>query len=182
MNPFKSAVWVIGIVATWLVIAPLCATAQVVGGWPVGATPIVQGPTLADTVRNAAQATSDQVRITARVAVDMGGRARSGGYRMQDFSTDYQNLLVQFESLRATFHQLAQLAVQLQTARAANAVAELDAGLNIISEAFAPVQQEFQAGTLNRDTIVRMCQVLSEALKEWQKELKKDTSRLGMIR
>ena len=101
---------------------------------------------------------------------------------MQDFSTDYQNLLVQFESLRATFHQLAQLAVQLQTARAANAVAELDAGLNIISEAFAPVQQESQAGTLNRDTIVRMCQVLSEALKEWQKELKKDTSRLGMIR
>jgi pullulanase/glycogen debranching enzyme len=45
-----------------------------------------------------------------------------------------------------------------------------------------PVQRELQAGRVNRDTIVRMCQVLDEALLEWQKELKRCSSRLGTIR
>jgi hypothetical protein len=71
---------------------------------------------------------------------------------------------------------------QLQSPRASNAAAELEAGLNIISEAFAPVDQEVQAGTFDRDAVVRMCQVLKEALDLWRQELRKDTSRLGVIR
>jgi hypothetical protein len=39
-----------------------------------------------------------------------------------------------------------------------------------------------QAGMANRDTVVRMGQVMNEALLEWQKELKKCSARLGTIR
>jgi hypothetical protein len=81
-----------------------------------------------------------------------------------------------------TFNAVADLARQLQNARSANAAAELQEGLNIIAEAFAPVQQEMQTGTVNRDTVARMCLILNEALMEWQKELKRCSSRLGSIR
>jgi len=125
---------------------------------------------------------SDQSRLAAQFAKDMGQRARSPGYLMQNLGNDYQNLEFHFQNLRTTFNALDELALQLQSPRAANAAAELQAGLNIIAEGFAPVQQEMQTGTLNRDTILRMCQVLNEALLEWQKELKKCSSRLGVIR
>ena len=159
------------------------AVAQAVSPWPVGMPPpFLQGPTLADTLRNGAQVASDQARVTAQFAREMGGRARSGGYQMQNLQNDYQSLAYQFQNLRVTFTALGELALQLQSAKAANAAAELYSGLNIISEAFAPVQQEMQIGTLNRDSVMRMCQVLNEALLEWQKELKRCSSRLGMIR
>ena len=112
----------------------------------------------------------------------MSQRARGAAYEMQNFLADYQNLDYQFQSLRATFHALGQLALQLQTPRAANAVAELEAGLNIIAEAFLPMQQDLQAGAFNPDTIQRMGQALNDALIEWQKELKRCSSRLGTIR
>jgi hypothetical protein len=153
--------------------------AQVVPGAP---PPFVQGPTFSATLRNAAQATSVQARVTRQAAVDMGRRARSAGYQMQTFSADYQNLLFQFQGLRSTFNLLGEMVLQLQQPRAANAVAELDAGLNIIADAFTPVQQEVQADTVNRDTVVHMCRVLDRVLFEWDKELKKSSMRLGTIR
>ena len=176
--------WFRAVAALWLLVAAWSASAQVVGGWPIYAPPppFVQGPTLGATLFNAAQLTSDQARFTATAAVQMEGRARGATSRMQYFSTDYQNLQLQFQNLRGTFNQLAAWVPQLQSPRAANAVAELDAGLNIIAEAFIPVQQEIQAGTLNRNTVIRMCQVLKESLDLWRKELKKSSSRLGMIR
>lgn len=170
-------------VAGWLAIGPLSATAQFIApGYPGAPLPFLQGPDLASTLRNGAQMASDQSRSTAQFARDMGQRARGAGYQTQNLLTDYQNLEWQFHSLQFLFNALGQLALQLQTPRAANAVAELEAGLNIISEAFTPVQQEMQADVLNRDTVVSMGQVLNEALLEWQKELKKCSSRLGTIR
>ena len=168
--------------AWWLAFAPAPAKAQFApwaGGPPL---PFLQGPDLASTLRNGAQMASDQSCLTAQFAKDMGRRARSAGYLMQNLWTDYQNLEIHFQNLRTTFNALGELALQLQSPRAANAAAELQAGLNIISEAFVPVQQEMQAGALNRDTVLRMCQVTNEALLEWQKELKKCSSRLGVIR
>ena len=154
-------------------------TAQVLPGTP---PPFVQGPTFGATLRNAAQATSVQARATRQTAVDMGRRARAAGYQLQTFSMDYQNLLFQFQGLRATFNLLGEMVLQLQQPRAANAVAELDAGLNIITEAFAPMQQEVQTGTVNRDTVVRTCRILDQVLFEWGKELKRNSMRLGTIR
>ena len=183
MNRFMSLVWMSGMAALWLAIAPLPATAQAVSPGPAGMPPpFLQGPTLADTLRNGVQTASDQSRFTAQFAKDMGQRARGVAYQVQNLWNDYKNLEIQFQNLRTTFHAVAELALQLQSARAANAAAELEAGLNIISEAFTPMQQDIQAGTFNPDTIQRMCGALNEALLEWQKELKRCSSRLGMIR
>ena len=73
------------------------------------------------------------------------------------------------------------LVMQVQQPRAANAVAELDAGLNIIAEAFLPVEQEVQAGMVNRDTVIRMTRILDDALQVWEREFKKNSSRLNLI-
>lgn len=170
-------------VALGLALASVPAPAQIVGPWASGMPlPFLQGPTLADTLRNGVQMASDQSRLTAQFAREMGRRTRSAGYQMQNLWADYQNLDYHFQNLRHTFNAVGELALQLQSPRAANAAAELQAGLDIISEAFAPVQQEIQAGTANRDTALRMCQVLDQALMEWQKELKRCSSRLGTIR
>ena len=179
----SSATSVLLVTGLLLALASLQATAQFVAPWNAGPPlPFLQGPDLASTLRNGAQMASDQSRQTAQFAKDMGQRARSAGYLMQNLGNDYQNLNFQFQNLCATFNALGQLALQVQSPRAANAAAELQAGLNIIAEGFAPVQQEMQAGDVNRDTILRMCSVLNEALLEWQKELKKCSARLGFIR
>jgi len=179
---WQFAGFAIALVALGLVLAPMPAPAQMFAPWGNGAAlPFLQGPTLADTLRNGAQMASDQSRITAQFAQEMSQRARRPGYQMQNFVADYQNLDYQFQNLRSTFNALVQLALQLQSSRAANAAAELEAGLNIISEGFIPMQQEMQAGTFSRDPVQRMCGALNEALLEWQKELKRCSSRLGMI-
>ena len=182
MNQLKSAVAPLTVLAICLLFAASLAPAQFAGSAMGTPPPFVTGPTLRDTLRNAVQATSDQVRLTAQTAAEMGRRAQSSTYSTQNFSTDYQSLQLQFLNLRDVFNQVAGLVVQLQSARAANAAVELEAGLNIIAEAFTPVQQQWQAGTLDRETIVRMCRVLDEAMVEWRKELKKDSRRLGTIR
>jgi len=172
-----------GLALLWLTLAPLRAPGQAVSPWPAGTrAPFLQGPTLEATLRNGVQASINQARLTAQTAKEMESRAKGVGYQRQNLWTDYQNLEIHFQNLRTTFHAVANLSLQLQSASAANAAAELEAGLNIISEAFVPVQQEMQAGTVNRDTVVRMCQVLDEALLEWQKELKRASSRLGTFR
>lgn len=183
MKRLMSLVRMTGLAVLCLTLAPLRAPGQAVSPWPAGMPPpFLQGPTLEATLRIGVQTASDQARLTAQSATEMGRRARGVAYQMQNLWNDYQLLEIQFQNLRTTFNAVANLALQLQTARAANAAAELEGGLNIISEAFAPVQQEIQAGTLNRDSVVRMCQVLNEAMLEWQKELKRCSSRLGTIR
>jgi len=176
-------VWMSGLALLCLTLAPLRAPGQAVSPWPEGTRPpFLQGPTLEATLRNGVQASINQARLTAQTAKEMESRAKGVGYQRQNLWTDYQNLEMHFQNLRITFRAVAKVALQLRNARAANAAAELEAGLDIISEAFDPVQRELQAGTVNPDTVVRMCQVLDEALLEWQKELKRCSSRLGTIR
>jgi hypothetical protein len=176
-------VWMSGLALLWLTLAPLRAPGQSVSPWPYGTQPpFFQGPTLEATLRIGVQASSDRACLAAQTAREMGRRAKGVGYQMQNLRADYQNLEGQFQSLRFTFHAVENLALQLQDARAANAAAELEAGLNIISEVFVMVQHELQASTVNCDTVVRMCQVLDEALLEWQRELKRCSSRLGTFR
>lgn len=90
-------------------------------------------------------------------------------------------MLFQFQGLRATFNSLAGMASQLSQPRAANAAAELDSGLSIIAEAFIPVEQEIKAGMATRDTVMRMGRILDDALGVWDKQLKKNSSRLNLI-
>ena len=88
---------------------------------------------------------------------------------------------LQYQALRQQFNGLGSLALQSGGPRANNAVAELDAGLGIIAELFAFLQGQFNAGTLDQKTIVRTCRALEDAMREWQRELKKNGSRIGMV-
>ena len=73
------------------------------------------------------------------------------------------------------------LALQLGRPRADNAVAELDAGLNIITELFTFLENQFNVGPLDQKTIVCTCRALDETMREWEREMKKNTSRMGVV-
>ena len=86
-----------------------------------------------------------------------------------------------FQALRAQFNEMGSIALQLGRPRASNAVVELDAGLNIIAELFPFLESQFNLGTLDRNTIVRTCRSLEDAMREWERELKKNSSRMGLV-
>jgi hypothetical protein len=146
--------------------------------YPPPSAPI--GPTAGATLRNAAAATSNQAGIVRKGAYDWGRRANAGLYRVDQFQVDYANSLVQFQNLRTQFGFLAASAAQLGRPRANNAIAELDAGLNIIGELFPFLESQFNAGTLDQQTIVRTCKSLEDAMREWEREFKRSSSRIGL--
>jgi hypothetical protein len=140
----------------------------------------VVGPTPGATLRNATTATLTQAGIVRNSANAWRNRA-SGTYGADQFRQDYVNVQFQFATLRQQFNGAGTLALQLGNDRANNAVAELDAGLNVIAELFTFLEGQFNAGTLDRQTIVRTCRALEDSLRVWERELKKNSSRLGLV-
>ncbi len=151
-------------------------------GWTQypGAPPLA-GSTLGQSLRNSAAATQNQLTALRNAADNWYRRATSANYGDAELRQDYDNVLWQFQSLRAQFNYLAQLALQLGRPRADNAVAELDAGLNIIAELFTFLQEQYAAGTLDRATVQRTARLFQKAIREWELELRKNTSRLGIV-
>ena len=143
--------------------------------------PALVGPTPGATLRNAGAATLTQAGIVRNAASAWGRRANSGIYRAEHFEQDYTYVLSQYQGLRNQFSWLASLTAQNGPARAQNAVAELDAGLNVIAELFSFLQGQYAAGTLDRNTIVRTTRSFEDAMKEWERELRKNNSRLGFV-
>jgi len=146
-----------------------------------GVAPPLAGSTLGANVRNAAVATQNQLAALRNVTDNWCRRAAAANYGDADLRLDYDNVLSQFQNLRTQFNYLGQLALQLGRPRADNAVAELDAGLNIIAELFAFLQEQYAAGTLDRATVLRTARLFQKAMREWEKELRKNTSRLGIV-
>ena len=142
--------------------------------------PALAGSTLGASMRNAAAATHAQAEMVRKGAGDWGRRANSGSYGAY-FQQDFQTFQFQFQLLREQFNGLGALALQLGRPRANNAVAELDAGLNIIAELFTFLGSQFNAGTLDRQTIVRTCRAFEDAVREWDRELRKNSSRIGLV-
>lgn len=143
--------------------------------------PALAGSTLGASMRNAAAATQAQATMVRKGANDWGRRATTGGYGAAQFQQDFQTVQFQFQLLREQFNGLGSLALQLSRPRASNAVAELDAGLNIIAELFTFLGTQFNAGTLDPQTIVRTCRAFEDAVREWERELKKNSSRIGLV-
>ena len=141
----------------------------------------IEAPTSKLALRTALQNSADQAKWTAEMAADIGRRAHSGHYQLEQVAAEFKNLQVQFQNLRTSFQLAAQLTEQLKSSGATNAVLELETGLDIISEGFAPLEQELQAGYFHRDTVASMGVILSEALQMWERELKKKSSRLGKM-
>ena len=143
--------------------------------------PALIGPTPGASLRNAGAATLTQAGIVRNAANAWGRRANSGLYRAEHFQADYSYVLSQFQALRNQFNWLASLTAQHGPARTQNAVAELDAGLNVIAELFSFLESQYTAGTLDRNTIVRTTRAFEDAMKEWERELRKNNSRLGFV-
>jgi len=90
----------------------------------------------------------------------------------------YDNVLGQFETLRAVYNGLKQTLNARQLDKGANSLAELDAGLEILNEAFTNCQNDFAAGREARQAIRSMCQALREGSQVWAQELEKICSQL----
>ena len=143
--------------------------------------PALIGPTPGASLRNAGASTLTQAGIARNAANAWGRRASSGIYRTEHFQQDYSNMLSQFQALRNQFNWLASLTAQQGSARTQNAVAELDAGLNVIAELFAFLESQYNAGTLDRNTVVRTTRAFEDALREWERELRRNNSRLNLV-
>ena len=143
-------------------------------------TPALTGSTLGTNLRNAAGATLTQLNVLLGASDNFRRRAGSANYNQDQFRHDFGHVQSQFQTLRTQFNWVAELALQLGRARANNAVAELDAGLEIIGEPLGFLHEQFTAGTLDRTTIVRTVGVFQKALGEWEREFRKNTSRLQL--
>ena len=169
----------IALVLLCLVPPPPHAWTQYVQ-YPGAAPPALTGSTLGQNLRNAAAATHSQAAVVQSAADNWRLRAGSAGYTDAQFQQDFMNIQWQFQQLRTQFNWLGELALQLGRPRADNAAAELDAGLNIIAELFVFLDQQFATGTLDHNTVVRTAGVFQDAIREWDNELRKNSSRLGL--
>jgi len=131
--------------------------------WGTPSTPMAQ--------RNALQAVQSQVnwfRNSTQTASSYGGGG-GGGYGL---------VWRQFQMLRGAYGAFKSTLSQQQVASGANELAELDAGLDILQEAFTNYQQEVADGQSSASAFNSMCQVLYQASGVWLQELNSDSARL----
>ena len=143
--------------------------------------PPLVGSTIGQSLRNAAAATYDETAGLRMFVDHWSGRARGGSYTDANFRQDYATAVGKFSTLRTRFDYLAELALQLRRPGATSAVAKLDEGLDIIAELFAFLQEQYNAGTLDRATLVRSTAAFQKAFREWEHEARRNGSRLGVI-
>ena len=130
--------------------------------WPVApqTTPMAQ--------RNALNLVLNQVnwfQNATRTASSYTG----GGYGM---------LVQQFQGVRDQYAGFKSTLTPQQTTSGANQLAELDAGLDIIQEAFTDYQTQVGNGQSNVSAFSNMSRVLNEAVGVWAQEFKKDCRQL----
>jgi hypothetical protein len=143
--------------------------------------PAAVGSTLGASLRNAAAATQAQAEMVRRAAADWGRRAKWASYRVDNFQQDYANTQFEVQMLWKQFNWMGNLALQASGPHAGNALAELEAGLNIIAELFTFLETQFNAGALDQKTIVRTCGTIEDVMGQWERELKKSSSRIGLV-
>jgi hypothetical protein len=90
----------------------------------------------------------------------------------------YGILVQQFQAVRDQYNGLKSTLTPQQLASGANQLAELDAGLDIIQEAFTDYQTAVANGQSSRTALANMCHVLNEAIGVWTRELKQDCRQL----
>ena len=90
----------------------------------------------------------------------------------------YGNLWQSFQALRQSYTALKQTLTQEQLAAGADVLAELDAGLDILQQAFGNYQGDLQAGRNPRAALSDMSQVLRKGSTMWLQELNKRASQL----
>jgi len=146
------------LIACVTALYPLIAWCQ----WPFAA------PTTPDAQRSALRTVQSNVKWlqnVTRTAANFG--AQGEGNLVQAF----QNLRQSYNSLKATLNQQ-------QLAYGANDLAELDAGLDILEEAFANYHQALASGQQVNSAMRNMCAVLRQGSDVWWQQCNKTCSRL----
>jgi hypothetical protein len=131
-----------------------------------------EAPTTPTAQRNALNLVLNQVnwfQNSTRTATSYAG---SGGYGL---------LLQQFQTVRDQYAALKGTLTPQQLTSGGGQLAELDAGLDIIQQAFTDYQAHVGNGQPSHAALANMCRVLNEALGVWAQELKQDCpqSRVG---
>jgi hypothetical protein len=139
--------------------------AQVPWGY---APPPIPTPNTPMAQRNAQTTVQSQVtwfRNSTQTAPNYGG----GGYGL---------VWQQFQMLQGAYNAFKATLADQQISAGANELAELDAGLGILEEAFTNYQQEVADGQSSTSAFNEMCQVLNQAAGVWLQEFNSDCSRL----
>src|SRR5262249_7291731 len=142
--------------------APNSALAQAPWGFAPPNTPMAQ--------RNALNVVQSQVNWLQNACRMASGYATGS----------YGNVWQQFTMLCAAYNSFKATLTEQQLAAGANELAELDAGLGILQEAFTEYQQQLAAGRSSASALRRMCQDLDEAAGVWWNELYNNSQHLGV--
>ena len=130
--------------------------------WPYAA------PTTPDAQRNALNSLQAQVnwlQNATRTAPTYG----NGGYGV---------LAQQFASVRGAYTSFKSTLTPQQLDYGANDLAEQEAGLDIIQEAFGNYAEDIANGRSSSSALRTLCQVLGQATNVWWQECKRDAARL----
>jgi hypothetical protein len=119
--------------------------------------------------QNTVQAQVNWLQNATRTAPNYG----PGGYGL---------LLQQFEMLRDSYAGFKQTLSPRQLDYGANDLAELDAGLDIVREAFSNYQEEITDGRSGALATQNLCSVLRQATALWFQEFKQTCNRLRVGR
>jgi len=146
------------VLAALVIFAPVPARAQ----WPMPGSPTP------DNQRNALNNLRSQInwfQNSTRVASNYGDQG-------------YGKVWEQYQSLRGAYSGLKQTLNPRQLTEGANALADLDAGLDIIQESFTIYQNDLAAGRPVYSALSDMCQVLRRSTQIWGQEFSKHALRL----
>jgi hypothetical protein len=93
-------------------------------------------------------------------------------------NSGYGLLAQQFQAVRDQYAGFKSTLTPQQFTAGANQLAELDAGLDIIQEAFTDYQAAVANGQSIYSALSNMCRVLNEAMGVWAQEFKRDCRQL----
>jgi len=90
----------------------------------------------------------------------------------------YGLLVHQFQAVRDQYNGFKSTLTPQQLTSSANQLAELDAGLDIIQQAFTDYQTAVANGQTSNTASANLRQVLNESIRVWTQELKQDRRQL----
>lgn len=151
--------------ASGLPFTPTEAQAQFWPGTPPSMIPVA---TTSTAQRNALSNVRSRVRWLQN-ATRSASNYRTGAADM---------LWQQFQFLRGSYSAFLTTLNPQQASYGANEWAELNAGLDIIQQAFTNYQDDLAQGRLPSMALNDLCHVLQEASSVWLQELNRDSSRL----
>lgn len=90
----------------------------------------------------------------------------------------YDMVWRQFQALRGAYGSFESTLTPAQLNHGANDLADLEAGLNILQEAFSTYQDNVAGGQSESYALRNTCHVLRQAVGVWLQQLNKDSNRL----